>query len=177
MQVGAPRRCRQGTLPFATATPLPWARPCRKQCRQRRVACAVQSPVEPAGQLSQDQDVCMGFNATSCTPLCTWIAGCMCVCAGMLGGLLEQAAETIATLEASDRSLLTRLGQNWCDQLQLEEGFIHSVYHHMCTYLASVPLFAASTLCKQWGRRLALGAFVKHVSMEILLGTAARNCA
>ena len=45
--------------------------------------------------------------------------------------LCEQATATIASLSLDDKELLEELGANWCEQLQLEEGFIHSVYHHL----------------------------------------------
>ncbi len=42
-----------------------------------------------------------------------------------------QAIETISALSPSDKVSLQRLGQNWSEQLQLEEGFLSAVYHHL----------------------------------------------
>ncbi len=65
-----------------------------------------------------------------------------------------QAVATVAALEAGDKATLSRLGGNWCEQLQLEEGFIHSVYHHLL-YTMQAVWDATQTLIEDAAEEIA----------------------
>lgn len=45
--------------------------------------------------------------------------------------VVDKAIATVAALQPGDRASLERLGENWSEQLLLEEGFLNAVYHHL----------------------------------------------
>ena len=49
----------------------------------------------------------------------------------MAGDVDVQAIATVAALQPGDKASLERLGENWSEQLLLEEGFLNAVYHHL----------------------------------------------